>query len=69
VPVPQAWRIIQQDQVLDKSVASQLRALGGEVAGAASHFATGRLTSSEAGRVEASLQPVSDTEVRALKLL
>jgi len=67
VPVPQAWRIIQKGQVLDESVASQLRALGGEVARAAGHFATGRMTSPEAGNAEATLQPVSEGEVRRAK--
>ena len=64
VPVPQAWRIIQQGHVLDEGVASQLRALGGEVARAAGHFAAGRITSSEAARAEATLQPMSESEVR-----
>jgi len=67
VPVPQAWRIIQQGRVLDDSVATQLRALGAEVARAAGHFVTGRITSSEAERVEANLQPLSDREVRRAK--
>jgi FMN reductase len=67
VPVPQAWRIIQQGQILDETVAEQLRSLGGEVARAAGHFATGRITSPEAERAEATLQPVSDTEVRRTK--
>jgi FMN reductase len=64
VPVPQAWRIIQQGQVLDDSVAAQLHALGAEVARAAEHFAVGRITSPEAERAEATLQPVSETEAR-----
>lgn len=67
VPVPQAWRIIQKGHVLDESVASQLRALGGEVARAAGHFAAGRMTSLEAGNAEATLQPVSESEVRRAK--
>jgi FMN reductase len=64
IPIPQAWRVFQQGKVLDDSIASQLRALGGEVARAAEHFAAERITSPEAGRVEATLQPVSDAEVR-----
>jgi hypothetical protein len=59
-----AWRVFQQGQVLNESLAAQLRALGGEVARAAEHFAAGRITSPEAGRAEATLQPVSDAEVR-----
>ena len=64
VPVPQAWRIIQQGEILDDAVAQQLRALGGEVARAAGRFAAGRITSAEAEQAEATLQPVSDREVR-----
>ena len=64
IPIPQAWRVFQEGHVLNQSVAVQLRALGAEVARAAGHFAAGRITSPEAGRVEAALQPVSDAEVR-----
>jgi FMN reductase len=64
IPIPQAWRVFQDGHVLNESVAAQLRALGGEVARAAGHFASGRITTPEAGRAEAALQPVSDTEVR-----
>jgi FMN reductase len=67
IPIPQAWRIFQQGRVLDDTVASQLRALGGEVARAAEHFSAGRLTSPEAGTAEATLQPVSEEEVRRAK--
>lgn len=67
IPIPQAWRIFQQGRVLDDAVASQLRALGGEVARAAEHFAAGRITSPEAGTAEATLQPVSEEEVRSAK--
>jgi FMN reductase len=64
IPIPQAWRMIQQGHVLDESLAAQLRALGAEVARAAEHFASGRITSPDASRAEATLQPVSDAEVR-----
>jgi hypothetical protein len=64
IPIPQAWRAIQDGHVLDDSLATQLRALGAEVARAAEHFAAGRITSPDASRVEAVLQPVSDAEVR-----
>jgi FMN reductase len=67
IPIPQAWRIFQQGRVLDDTVASQLRALGGEVARAAEHFSAGRITSPEAGTAEATLQPVSEEEVRSAK--
>jgi len=64
IPIPQAWRAFQEGHALDQSLATQLGTLGGEVARAAGHFASGRLTTPEAGRAEADLQPVSDAEVR-----
>lgn len=64
IPIPQAWRAFQEGRALDESLAAQLRTLGGEVARAAGHFASGRITTPEAARVEAALQPVSDAEVR-----
>jgi len=64
IPIPQAWRVFQQGHVLNDGIAGQLRTLGGEVARAAEHFAAGRITSLDAGRAEAALQPVSDVEVR-----
>jgi FMN reductase len=64
IPIPQAWRDIRDGHVLNESLATQLRALGGEVARAAGRFAAGRITSTDAGQVEATLQPVSDAEVR-----
>ena len=67
IPIPQAWRIIQKGQVLDETVASQLGVLGAEVARAAAQFASERITSRAAGRAEATLQPVSDSEVRRTK--
>jgi FMN reductase len=64
IPIPQAWRKFEQGQVLDESLAAQLRALGGEVARSAERFAAGRVTSPDASRAEATLQPVSEAEVR-----
>jgi FMN reductase len=64
IPIPQAWRVIQDGHVLNDKTASQLRALGAEVARAAEHFTSGRLTSPEAERAEATLQPGSEAEAR-----
>jgi FMN reductase len=64
IPIPQAWRAFQDGHALNESLADQLRTLGAEVARAAGHFASGRITTSEASRAEAALQPVSDAEVR-----
>src|SRR5260221_1857047 len=58
VPIPQSWRAFQQGQVLNESLAAQLRALDREVARAADRFAAGRITSPEAQRVQSTLQPV-----------
>ena len=67
IPIPQAWRVFQHEQILNEGLAAQLRALGAEVARAAERFAAGRITSPEAGRAEAALQPVSDAEVRGAR--
>jgi FMN reductase len=64
IPIPQAWRVFQQGQVLDQSIAEQLHALGREVARASEQFAAGSLTAPEAARAEAALQPLSDAEAR-----
>ena len=64
IPIPQAWRAFQDGHALNESLADQLRTLGAEVARAAGHFASGRITTPEASRAEAALQPVSDAEVR-----
>ena len=64
IPIPQAWRVIQHGQILNDTVAGQLRTLGAEVARAAERFASGRITSPAAAGVEATLQPVSDAEVK-----
>jgi len=67
IPIPQAWRVIQHGQVLNDDTAKQLRALGAEVARAAERFAAGQITSPEARRAEAALQPVSETEVKRVQ--
>jgi FMN reductase len=64
IPIPQAWRVIQHGQVLNAGIVEQLHALGAEVARAAERFAAGRITSPDAARAEAAVQPVSDAEVR-----
>jgi FMN reductase len=64
IPIPQAWRVFQQGQVLDSGIAEQLHALGREVARASEQFASGRITAPEAARAEAALQPLSDAEAQ-----
>jgi len=67
IPIPQAWRTIQQGEVLSETLTTQLHALGSEVARASERFAAGRMTSAEAAGAEAALQPVSDAEVRRVR--
>ena len=64
IPIPQAWRVFEKGQVLDPGVAEQLRALGREVARSAQRFAAGSITAPDAARAEATLQPISNAEVR-----
>src|ERR1700736_2495393 len=44
IPIPQAWRVFQQGQVLDPGIAEHLHALGREVTRASEQFASGRIT-------------------------
>ncbi|HYK43436.1 MAG TPA: NAD(P)H-dependent oxidoreductase [Thermoanaerobaculia bacterium] len=64
IPIPQAWRTIQKGQVLNEATAEQLRALGAEVARAAKSFAAAPITTPEAARAEAAVQPASEAEAR-----
>jgi FMN reductase len=58
LPIPQAWQVFKDGKVLDKRVEEQLRALGRELARAAQVFAAGTVTTSEAGKVEAEVEPL-----------
>src|SRR5262245_5454258 len=58
LPIPQAWRVFQDGQVLDKRVEEQLRALGHELARSAQLFAGRVLTTTEAGETEAEVEPL-----------
>lgn len=63
VPVPQAWRAFDDTgHARDPQVDEQLTALGREVARAAARFAQGALTTPDAQRAEAQLQPLSEGE-------
>ncbi len=64
IPIPQAWRVFDDEgQVSDPKIAEQLRSLGREVTRAAGHFKTRVLTTPDAGRAEAQVQPISEAEV------
>jgi FMN reductase len=58
LPIPQAWQVFKGGRVLDKRVEEQLRALGRELARAAQVFAAGTITTAEATKVEAQIEPL-----------
>jgi FMN reductase len=58
LPIPQAWQVFNDGRVLDKRIEEQLRALGRELARAAQVFAAGTITTAEAGRAEAQVEPL-----------
>lgn len=64
IPIPQAWRVFTNEgKVSDPKVAEQLHSLGREVTRAARHFKTRVLTTPDAVRAEAQVQPISEAEV------
>jgi len=64
IPIPQAWRVFDDEgNVCDQEIAEQLRSLGREVARAARQFKRGMLTTPDAEKAEAQLQPISKEEV------
>ena len=58
LPIPQAWQVFKNGRVVDKRVEEQLRALGRELARAAQVFAAGTITTAEASKVEAQIEPL-----------
>ena len=62
IPIPQAWRVFDQEGVHDETVAEQLRVLGREVTRAAKQFASKVLTTPDAERAEAQVQPITEEE-------
>src|SRR6266478_9092059 len=58
LPIPQAWQEFKGGLVLDKRVEEQLRALGQELARAAQLFAASTITTAEASKVEAQIEPL-----------
>jgi FMN reductase len=66
IPIPQAWRVFDKEGHLhDEKVAGQLRALGREVTRAAGHFSKKTLTTPEAERAAAEVQPITPEEAGA----
>lgn len=66
IPIPQAWRVFDKEgHTHDEKIAEQLQALGREVSRAARHFVNQTLTTPDAQRAEAQVQPVSEEEIAA----
>ncbi|MBC7933392.1 MAG: NAD(P)H-dependent oxidoreductase [Rubrivivax sp.] len=63
IPIAQAWRVFDdKGNVSDAQIAEQLGSLGREVTRAARQFKAQVLTTPDAERAEAQLQPISDAE-------
>jgi FMN reductase len=63
IPIPQAWRVYDKEgHWHDIRVAEQLQALGREVTRAARQFATKQITTPDAERAEAQIQPITEDE-------
>jgi FMN reductase len=66
IPIPQAWRVFDKEGHLqDAKVTEQLHALGREVTRAARHFSQKALTTPEAERAEAQVEPLTEEEAGA----
>src|SRR2546423_711994 len=66
IPIPQAWRVFDKEgHTHDAKVAEQLHALGHEVTRAARQFASKVITTPDAARAEAEIQPISEKEAKA----
>ena len=64
IPIPQAWRVFDDNgNIQDQKISEQLRSLGQEVSRAARQFSAEVLTTPDAARAEAQLQPISEEEV------
>src|SRR2546423_14359553 len=63
IPIPQAWRIFDKEgNTDDAKITEQLHALGREVTRAARSFASQVITTPDAERAEAQVQPISKEE-------
>jgi FMN reductase len=63
IPIPQAWRVFDKEgKTQDAKVSEQLRSLGREVTRAARQFASAGVTTPDAERAEAQVQPISEEE-------
>jgi hypothetical protein len=66
IPIAEAWRVFDnQGYSRDPKLTELLQTLGGEVARAARQFSRRAITTPEAARAEAQLQPITKEEVAA----
>lgn len=66
IPIPQAWRVFDKaGKTEDAKITEQLHALGREVTRAARQFASQVITTPDAERAEAQVQPISKEEATA----
>ena len=65
IPIPRAWRVFDREGVHDENVSDQLRALGREVTRAAKQFGAKVLTTPDAERAEAQIQPITREEAKS----
>jgi FMN reductase len=63
IPIPQAWRVFDKEgHTHDDKVTEQLHSLGREVTRAAGRFSPQALTTPDAQRAEAQIQPLTEKE-------
>jgi hypothetical protein len=60
LPIPQAWQAFKDGKVADARVEEQLRALGRELARAAQLFGTSTVTTPDASKAEAQVEPLRE---------
>jgi len=66
IPIPQAWRVFDKEgHTHDLKISEQLHSLGREVTRAARQFASRVITTADAGRAEAQVEPLSEEEASA----
>jgi FMN reductase len=66
IPIPQAWRVFDKEgHTQDAKVNEQLHSLGREVTRAARQFASQVVTTPDASRAEAQVEPLSPEEASA----
>jgi FMN reductase len=66
IPIPQAWRVFDKEgRTDDTKVSEQLHSLGREVTRAARQFASQIITTPDAERAEAQVQPITPEEAGA----